>query len=290
MTNQKLKWRLASSSLRLLLNHSEGSTITKIDQFHRINWQDTWFFYNVKTDNIIGTLRSANDSILIRYRQSSHYAHAFAGLAKRLQSQDKNVVLLPSYHIGRWQRRIRRRVSESGPHYTRDRALASLIQIGKPLSDNLNPKPRTKTPTLHDELPTFTELGLSTLYAHESWLSGDFRIMYEVSTPSRGEIRILRVTNDAHYEGWDYLGADVIVSADERALDDFARITLIDTNGNDCRARHYRYDPPFSQGRLYNRINVQTLRTRGDTTTPVEWLFSDIAAAPEAGDDGSNTR
>lgn len=143
MTNARLKWRLGSSSLRLLLKLNDPS-INNVEQFQKIKWRNTIFIYNSKTSNIIATIAKRGNTIFIRYRQSSHYAHVFMNLANCYKDKYEKVIILASHNVGRWQRRIEREVSNSFFSYkSREEILVDIIKrlnLKRPLADRLTSK------------------------------------------------------------------------------------------------------------------------------------------------------
>lgn len=132
---KRMDWLSSLSALRMLLHNS---SCRNVEQFRQIEYRQTWYYYNTRTDNIMATLAVRGDGVrFLRYRPASWYAHVFVGFAELMRSQGREVICLPSTNVGRRQRRVRRDVNREG--YNRHSVMARLFYDGgrKALRDGI---------------------------------------------------------------------------------------------------------------------------------------------------------
>ena len=156
--NQRLDWRTASSSLRMILNHPEA-TGQSLDRFRVYEMRGTDYIYNMIAGNIIATRRRIDsERTLLRYRPASHYANILREYGER-----KGFIVIASTNVGRWQRRVNRGVREMSP-YPRTYALEQLhrgLGLGKDVYmreiKGLEPLNRPRVPEQADQSSTASE-------------------------------------------------------------------------------------------------------------------------------------
>lgn len=118
--NKRDDWELSQHSLRELLYHLPIDDTTNSQEDRAFYYKfgaaykadkKMWFIYNLKTDNVIGTVRKAYDRVLIRYRDVSVYSPILSRYRYKSET-----ITIPSTTLGRnanWVRmRLRDRLQE----------------------------------------------------------------------------------------------------------------------------------------------------------------------------------